>query len=85
MSGKLAQETEVEIEETNRFPIGNNRWEVLITKRRVQYEIRQLTKNEIFGHQELIALLKQEASYEEKTLPGCLVGLQSCTTFCARW
>ena len=66
MSGKLAQETEVEIEEENRFPIGKNRWEVNVTHRRVQYEIRQVMPNEIFGHQELIALLEQEASMEEK-------------------
>ena len=35
MSGKLAQETEVEIEETNRFPIGTNQWEEQVTHRRV--------------------------------------------------
>lgn len=50
----------------NRYPIGHLRHEVLITKRKVQYEIRQLNQNEIFGHQELIKLIDMEANYEDE-------------------
>ena len=50
ISGRVAMETEVEIEEVNRFPIGRSRWEVQITKRKVFYEIREIAENEVFGH-----------------------------------
>ena len=58
-------ETEVEIEETNRCPVGRGCWELLITRRRIFYEIRELQPKDVFGHQELIKLLEQEDSYEE--------------------
>ena len=50
LSGKVAMETEIEIDETNRFPIGRSRWEVHNTKRKVFYEIREVIENEVFGH-----------------------------------
>ena len=50
MSGRVAMETEIEIDETNRFPIGRSRWEVQTTKRKVFYEIREVVENEVFGH-----------------------------------
>ena len=59
-------ETEVDIEEINRFPLGDSRWEVNKTVRRVKYEIRQILPNEIFGHQELIQQLLQEKNHDEK-------------------
>ena len=68
MSGKVAMETEVEIEETNKCPTGYNCWEVQITKRRIFYEIRQLKANDVFGHQELIKLLEQEDSHNDNII-----------------
>lgn len=54
IAGNLAMETEIVIEEQNRFPIGNGQWELDTTKRKIKYEVKQLDINEIFGHEELI-------------------------------
>lgn len=57
--GKLAQETELEIENKNRFPIATDKWEEQIKTRKVWYELRQIGEKETFGHQEIIELFRQ--------------------------
>jgi len=63
-SGRLAQETVVYIEEQNKYPTvsslfspllsyllqGLSKWELQTTKRKVQFELRKIRENEIFGH-----------------------------------
>lgn len=48
--------SEIELEEANQFPISNKQgqWEVKTTKRKIEYELRRLKENEVFGHQEVI-------------------------------
>lgn len=53
--GCLNLETEITLEESNRFPRGKNRWEVITQQKRVVYGLRQINPGEAFGHQELIA------------------------------
>lgn len=58
LSGNLTMETEIIIDEQNRFPVGVDSWELHTTKRKIKYEVKELELNEIFGHEELIELFR---------------------------
>ena len=49
---------ELDIEEKNQFPTGYDTFEVHTLIRRVQYKLREIKEGEIFGHQELVDLIK---------------------------
>ena len=61
--------TEVVIEEKNKFPISYDQFEVTIIKRKVQYQLREIRPNEIFGHQELVDFIRWEESGESGQKP----------------
>ena len=48
--GVLAVFCIFELEEQNKYPKGKNTWELINKKRKVQYELRRIEENEIFGH-----------------------------------
>ena len=48
---------QLELEEKNRLPVGNDIVEVHTTLRKVQYNLRLIDQGEVFGHQELIDLI----------------------------
>jgi hypothetical protein len=50
--------------DVNQFPTGKNKWESYTTEKEVQYEIRRVLPNEIFGHQEVIEALQREKDSE---------------------
>ena len=62
-------ETEILVDEQNRFPVGVNLWELHTTKRKIKYEIKELEINEIFGHEELIELLRWQEQGENGKKP----------------
>lgn len=51
--------SQVELEFVNKCPTGFNSWEVKTTKMLVQFPVRKFTAGEVFGHQELVELLRQ--------------------------
>ena len=57
------------VDEQNRFPVGVNLWELHTTKRKIKYEIKELEINEIFGHEELIELLRWQEQGENGKKP----------------
>lgn len=42
--------TVVNMTDVNQFPAGKNKWESYTTEKEVQYEIRRVLVNEVFGH-----------------------------------
>ena len=73
--------TEVTIEEKNKFPVSYNSFEVHVTKRKVQYQLREIQVDEIFGHQELIDIIKWEENGEigQKPVRQCRVYAKSAS------
>lgn len=63
-------ETEITVDEQNRFPIGNDTWEVHTTKRRIKYEVKELEINEVFGHEELIEMVHWQQNGEAGKRPA---------------
>lgn len=47
-------ETEVEIDEYNRYPIGAKEWEIVRTVKTISYKVREIGPGEIFGIEELL-------------------------------
>ena len=58
--GCISLECEIEVEDKNRCPVGNNVWEVIKTKRKVMFELTKFREGQIFGHQELISIIDSE-------------------------
>ena len=49
-------------------------WEVHTTKRKIKYEVKELEINEIFGHEELIEMLRwQETEQGPKPVRRCRI------------
>ena len=48
-SGLLAAEVELQLEETNKFPIGDYRWQQTTTHRRVEYQVHTFGPGEVLG------------------------------------
>lgn len=59
-SGVLAVEVCVTIEDENRYPTGNDMWELCKIIREVQYEAHSFGVNDVFGLQEIIDQMKTE-------------------------
>ena len=53
-SGILSMKTRLTLTEHNRYPIEQNKWEVISTERNYEYELQHIQVGDIFGHQELI-------------------------------
>ena len=64
ISGNMVMETEIRIDEKNRFPVGVDSWEVHTTKRKIKYEVKELELNEVFGHEELIEVVRWQQNGE---------------------
>ena len=64
ISGNMVMETEIFIDEKNRFPVGVDSWEVHTTRRKIKYEVKELELNEIFGHEELIEVVRWQQNGE---------------------
>lgn len=64
LKGALSMTTTVHMSDVNQFPTGKNKWESYTTEKEVQYEIRRILPNEIFGHQEVIEALQREKDSE---------------------
>ena len=52
--GKLSAETEVEIDEYNRYPTNNKQWESVRTTTKYLYKLNDIKERQIFGHEELM-------------------------------
>lgn len=50
IKGALSMTTVVNMSDVNQFPAGMNKWESYTTEKEVQYEIRRVLVNEVFGH-----------------------------------
>ena len=67
-SGKLILETIIDIEDYHKYPVANKEWEILKTKRRLQYRMRELKAGEIFGHEELLLGIKRRCRVRAATV-----------------
>ena len=68
-SGRLIIETIIEIEEYNKFPVGNKSWEIMKTVKRLQYRLKEIKAGTMFGYEEMLLGIKRR----------CRV---RCTTVC---
>ena len=48
--GILAVNCQVEIETENKFPTGQNSWQIVKKQQKINYELRRIEPNEVFGH-----------------------------------
>jgi CRP-like cAMP-binding protein len=64
LKGALSMTTTVLMSDTNQIPAGMNRWESYTTEKTVQYQVRRILVDEIFGHQEVIEFLQREKDSE---------------------
>lgn len=48
--GALAMTTVLQVNDVNQFPTGKETWESYTTERQVQFQIRRVMQNEVFGH-----------------------------------
>jgi len=69
--GKVAIQTIVELESENIYP-NNKKWNVLKTKKKCMYMVRELKAGEIFGHEELLMHFKnvQKSGNGRTTVPS---------------
>lgn len=81
LSGSLVMETEIIVDEQNRFPIGVDTWELHTTKRKIKYEVKELEQAEIFGHEELIELIHWQQNGEQGKKPArrCRIIATQCS------
>ncbi|CDW88204.1 UNKNOWN [Stylonychia lemnae] len=78
-SGKVILETIIEIEDFHKYPIvinililmnqqANKEWEILKTKKRLLYRMKELKNGEIFGHDELLLDIKRRCRVRATTV-----------------
>lgn len=58
--GQLVMESQVDIEHTNKYPVGLNEWETRNTCQTIEFQVRKFSTGEVFGHQELVEHILQE-------------------------
>ena len=69
LSGRLVMETEIVVDEVNRFPTSVDQFAVHTTKRKIKYEVKEIELNEIFGHEELVAHVRWQQNGEQGRKP----------------
>ncbi len=69
LSGNLVMETEIMVDDQNRFPIGVDSWELHTTKRKIKYEVKELELNEVFGHEEMLEVINWMQTGEQGKKP----------------
>lgn len=60
VKGKVSVETEIEIDEYNRYPTQNKQWESVRTTTKYLYKLDDIKDNSIFGHEEIVLCKKRE-------------------------
>jgi len=53
--GNLCMETIIETDSFYSFPIDNQKWQLRKQTRRIQYKLQELSKGDIFGHEEMLS------------------------------